>query len=67
MALAKGIASGAPLALRALKQGLGVDRTALQAALEREALAQAESYGSVDLGEGLKAASERRAPLFVGR
>lgn len=67
MALAKRIASGAPLALRALKQGLGVDRAALQAALEREALAQAESYGSADLGEGLKAVSERREPRFVGR
>jgi enoyl-CoA hydratase/carnithine racemase len=67
MALAKQIASGGPLAVRALRRGLSVDRPALQAALEREALAQAESYGSADLGEGLRAAAERRAPNFVGR
>lgn len=65
-ALATSIASGGPLALRALKKNLGVDRAALQRALEAEALAQAESYGSADLGEGLKAATERRAPRFTG-
>ncbi len=66
MELAKQIAFGAPLAIRALRRGLGIDRVALHAALEREALAQAESYGSADLAEGLKAASERRAPTFEG-
>lgn len=66
-ALAEKLATGAPLALRALKKNLGVDRAALQAALEREALAQAESYGSQDLGEGLKAAVEHRAPRFTGK
>ncbi len=65
-AMAAQIASGAPLALRALKKGLGVDRAALQAALEHEARAQAESYGSADLGEGLLAVIERRAPRFTG-
>jgi enoyl-CoA hydratase/carnithine racemase len=65
-AIATQIASGAPLALRALKKGLGVDRAALQAALEHEARAQAESYGSADLGEGLLAVTERRAPRFTG-
>ena len=67
MALAAQIALGAPLAVGALRRGLAVDRVALQAALEREALAQAQSYGSADLGEGLKAAAERRAPHFEGR
>ena len=65
-ALAAQIASGAPLALRALKTVLSVDREALQTALEHEARAQAESYGSQDLGEGLLAAAERRAPRFTG-
>ncbi|MFZ5442180.1 MAG: enoyl-CoA hydratase/isomerase family protein [Myxococcota bacterium] len=65
--LAAQIAANAPLAVRALKRNLGVDRAALHAALEREALAQAESYGSADLGEGLAAAAERRAPRFEGR
>jgi enoyl-CoA hydratase/carnithine racemase len=67
MALAQSIASAAPLSVRALRKGLAVDRVALQAALEHEALAQAESYGSADLGEGLDAAKERRAPKFMGR
>ncbi len=65
-AVAAQIASGAPLSVRALKRGLTVDRKALQASLEHEARAQAESYGSEDLGEGLKAAAERRAPRFTG-
>lgn len=67
VALAGTLAANAPLAVRALKRNLGVDRAALQAALEREALAQAESYGSADLGEGLAAAAERRAARFEGR
>ncbi|NMO17598.1 enoyl-CoA hydratase/isomerase family protein [Pyxidicoccus fallax] len=66
-ALATQMAGNAPLAMRALKQRLGPDRTALRAALEQEARFQAESYGSSDLGEGLAAAAERRAPVFQGR
>jgi enoyl-CoA hydratase/carnithine racemase len=46
---------------------LGPDRGALRLALEREAAEQAISYGSQDLGEGLKAAAERRAPAFKGQ
>ncbi len=66
-ALARTIASSAPLAIRGLKQALGVDRAALQRALEHEAREQAISYGSADLGAGLSAASARRAPSFQGR
>lgn len=66
-ALAGRIAANAPLAVRALKQRLGLDRAALQRALEEEARFQAESYGSQDLGEGLAAAAARRAPVFQGR
>ena len=65
-ALAEEVASGGPLAVRALKRNLGVDRVALQKALENEAIAQAEGYGSEDLQEGLKAAAERRRPRFTG-
>ncbi|WP_426755151.1 enoyl-CoA hydratase/isomerase family protein [Myxococcus sp. Y35] len=65
--LAGRIAANAPLAVRALKTRLGVDRTQLLRALEAEARFQAESYGSEDLGEGLAAAAERRAPVFKGR
>lgn len=63
---AERFAAGAPLAVRALKKNLALDRVALHAALEREALAQAESYASADLGEGLAAAQQRRAPRFTG-
>lgn len=66
-ALAAQMAGNAPLAMRGLKQRLAPDRAALRTALEEEARFQAESYGSADLGEGLKAAAERRAPVFQGR
>jgi enoyl-CoA hydratase/carnithine racemase len=65
--LAKTLAQQAPLAVRALKQTLGVDRTALQGCLELEAAQQAVSYGSADMAEGLLAATQRRAPSFTGR
>jgi enoyl-CoA hydratase/carnithine racemase len=63
-ALAAQIARQGPLAVRDLKRNLAVDRVALGEALEREAAAQAASYGSADLAEGLAAARERRAPRF---
>ena len=63
-ALAATLAAQGPLSVRDLKQSLGIDRAALQAALEREAAAQARSYGSEDLKEGLQAARERRSPRF---
>ncbi len=66
-AIAASFARCAPLAVRALAAELGPDRGALRLALEREAAEQAISYGSQDLGEGLKAAAERRAPAFKGQ
>jgi enoyl-CoA hydratase/carnithine racemase len=66
-ALAQTIADQGPLATRALADALGPDRPALAAALEREAREQARSYASEDLGEGLRAAAERRKPVFVGK
>jgi enoyl-CoA hydratase/carnithine racemase len=63
-ALAARIAQQGPLAVRLLKQNLAVDRAALQVALDREATAQAHSYASVELKEGLAAARERRPPRF---
>lgn len=65
--LAQDIARNAPLAVRGIKEALGIDRVALRRALEHEALRQAESYGSEDLTEGLAAAAARRAPVFTGR
>lgn len=66
LAMAEQIAQNAPLAVRALKRRLGLDQGALDQALAAEALAQAESYGSADLGEGLAAAAARRPPRFQG-
>ncbi|EYF08632.1 enoyl-CoA hydratase/isomerase family protein [Chondromyces apiculatus] len=65
-ALAAQIAENAPLAIRALKSELGLDRAALLTALDREAYEQAVSYGSADLGEGLRALTEKRKPVFSG-
>jgi len=67
LATARTIATNAPLAVRALKQAFGVDRAALDAALAFEAEQQSVSYASADLGEGLAATMERRAPRFTGR
>lgn len=67
MTLARSLAAQAPLALKALKRSLGVDRAALLTCLENEAAQQATSYGSADLAEGLEAARARRAPVFAGR
>jgi enoyl-CoA hydratase/carnithine racemase len=66
-ALAQTIAEQGPIATRALADALGPDRSALAAALEREAREQARSYASDDLGEGLRAAAERRRPAFAGK
>jgi enoyl-CoA hydratase/carnithine racemase len=65
-ALARDIAGSAPLAIRGLKRSLRVDPDALGRALAHEAREQAVSYASADLGEGLRAALERRAPSFEG-
>jgi enoyl-CoA hydratase/carnithine racemase len=65
IALATAMAKNGPLAVRATKQTLGLDRAALDRALAREAFAQAESYTSAELGEGLAAAKERRSPSWA--
>jgi enoyl-CoA hydratase/carnithine racemase len=61
---AEAIAQNGALAVRALKQNLQVDRSALAVALDKEALAQAESYASADLGEGLLAIKAKRKATF---
>ncbi|AKF09479.1 enoyl-CoA hydratase/isomerase family protein [Sandaracinus amylolyticus] len=67
VAIAREIATAAPLAIRGLHRVMGIDRGALMAALAHEAREQAVSYASADLGEGLRAASEKRAARFEGR
>ncbi len=65
--LARQVASSAPLAVRGLKRALGVDQAGLARALEHEAGEQALGYATADLAEGLRAAAERRPPVFSGR
>jgi enoyl-CoA hydratase len=68
LALARQIATASPVVVRQLKANLAeVEHRDLEAALLAEAQAQAVSYGTDDLVEGLAAARERRAPVFPGR
>jgi enoyl-CoA hydratase len=67
LALATAIAASAPQPVRQLKQSLaGAAGRTLEAQLDVEAAAQAENYRSADVDEGLRAARERRAPVFTG-
>ncbi|HWE45823.1 MAG TPA: enoyl-CoA hydratase/isomerase family protein [Caulobacteraceae bacterium] len=68
LAFAQEIALSAPLAVATtratLRNGLA---DAVEAAVERELAAQAQSFRSEDFIEGVKAMTERRAPMFTGR
>jgi enoyl-CoA hydratase/carnithine racemase len=68
LATARGIAGTAPVASRlttvALRDGGHAD---FDSALEWEALAQPTTLATEDLQEGVRAAGERRAPVFTGR
>lgn len=68
IALAEDVAASSPMVVRQLKTTLAaVEDIDLATALDREAAAQAVSYGTDDLLEGLAAGRERRAPRFPGR
>jgi enoyl-CoA hydratase/carnithine racemase len=68
LAVAGQIATTAPVASRLTKAGLraGGHRT-LEDALQYEGLAQATTFATDDLREGLAATRERRQPTFTGR
>lgn len=63
--VAQELAAAGPVAVRQVKQSLRAD-DGLEAALDAEAAAQAVSYATKDLAEGVAAARERRAPNFTG-
>lgn len=66
--LAAEIAAASPVVVRQLKTTLAqVEHRDLAASLGAEAAAQAVSYGTEDLVEGLEAARQRRDPVFPGR
>jgi enoyl-CoA hydratase len=66
--LAAEIASASPLAVRGVKRALARSLDAsLDDQLSFEATEQAGTFESRDVGEGLAAARERRAPKFAGR
>jgi enoyl-CoA hydratase/carnithine racemase len=66
--LAGELASGAPLALQAIRATLREELLArVPAALEREAAEQARLFESEDFREGVRAASVRDVPRFQGR
>ncbi len=66
--LAQKIASGPPLAIRAVKKVLfGDHKTALERALEAEVEHQMKCFASEDCLEGVHAFFEKRAPQFRGR
>jgi enoyl-CoA hydratase len=68
LALAHRIAASSPVVVRQLKRTLAASpQVDLPTALRTEAEAQAHSYASEDLVEGLEAARERRPPAFPGR
>lgn len=68
LAVAAGVAAGAPIATRlttlALRDGGHAD---LETALQWEALAQPVTLATADLQEGIAASKERRAPVFEDR
>jgi 2-(1,2-epoxy-1,2-dihydrophenyl)acetyl-CoA isomerase len=66
--LARKIASGPQLAIRAAKEALFAhDHDALAAALEREVDRQLKCFHSRDCREGIRAFLEKRAPKFQGQ
>ncbi len=68
LSLAGEIAAASPVVVRQLKHTLAASPDLdLSTALQTEAAAQAVSYGTEDLAEGLRAARERRDPRFPGR
>ncbi|NYD41045.1 enoyl-CoA hydratase/isomerase family protein [Nocardioides panaciterrulae] len=68
LATAEGIARTAPVASRLTKLALaGGGHADLESCLQWEALAQPVTMATEDLQEGIRAAREKRPPVFTGR
>jgi 2-(1,2-epoxy-1,2-dihydrophenyl)acetyl-CoA isomerase len=67
-AMARKIAQGPPLAIKAVKRAIfASDKKALEEALENEVHQQMKCFRSEDCSEGVRAFFEKRAPNFQGR
>lgn len=67
IAAAEGIAAAAPIATRLTKRALQRGHASIETALEWEGLAQPTTLATEDLLEGIRAAQEKRTPVFRGR
>jgi enoyl-CoA hydratase len=65
--VAAGMAASAPIATRLTKLALAGGHADLETCLQWEALAQPVTLATEDLQEGIRAAHEKRAPVFRGR
>lgn len=61
------VAGAAPIATRLTKAALQRGHASVEACLDWEGLAQPVTLATADLQEGIRAAQERRAPVFEGR
>lgn len=67
LAAAADVAAAAPIATRLTKRALQHGHASIETALEWEGLAQPVTLATADLLEGIRAAQEKRPPVFTGR